>query len=425
VAARAGWEQYLASLAAFGMRPGLERVAALLEALGRPQDTFRAVHIVGTNGKSSTTRYVAAILQAAGLQVGAYLSPHISGFAERVLIGGQPIEEADFGHAVEQVRALTHNLPEELGETTQFEVLTVAALLAFAEAGVEAAAVEAGLGGRLDATNVLLAPVVVLTNVALEHADVLGNTRELIFAEKAAVIKGGDAVFGPLDSLEGVARAVCTAAHARPYFFGFDVTVEGEPRRFTVITPSGPYEGLSVPTEALYQLTNAALAVMAAELLLGCHDAGVVRTALGGAAVPGRLQVTHRHPLVLADGAHNPAGIRSLLASLAFIDWPRPRVAVLAIMRDKAFAEMLALLEPELDALICTQATEARSLSAAELQGAAAALTTGAAIEAVADPHRALERAVALAGERGSVLLTGSLYLLEDVHDVLQTSRGG
>lgn len=207
--ARRPWEVYLDGLAAFGMRPGLERVAALLEALGRPQEHFRVVHVVGTNGKSSTTRYTAALMQAHGLRAGAYLSPHITSYRERVLIDGEPISPEAFGAAVQRVRSEVVRLPAALGDTTQFEVLTVAALVALAEGGVEAVALEAGLGGRLDATNVTVAPVVVLTNIALEHTAVLGDTRAAIFAEKAAVIKGGDAVFGPLEGLEGEAEEAC------------------------------------------------------------------------------------------------------------------------------------------------------------------------------------------------------------------------
>ena len=214
------WEDYLDRLAVFGMRPGLERVSALLDALGRPQDLLRVIHIVGTNGKSSATRYAAALLQAHGLRAGAYLSPHITGYRERVLVDGAPVDAGRFGRAVGRVRDEVGRLPSELGETTQFEVLTVAALLALAESGVEAVALEAGLGGRLDATNVVDAPVVVLTNIALEHTAVLGDTRALIFAEKAAVIKGGDAVFGPLDGLERAAEEVCASAGARAHLLG-------------------------------------------------------------------------------------------------------------------------------------------------------------------------------------------------------------
>lgn len=413
MSAATDWERYLASLAAFGMRPGLERVTALLEALDRPQRRFRAIHVVGTNGKSSTARYAAAVLQAEGLRSGTYLSPHITGFAERVLVDGRPVSGAAFGAAVTTVRELVPTLPAELGETTQFEVLTVAALLAMAESGVEAAAIEAGLGGRLDATNVLHAPVVVLTNIALEHTDVLGDTRELIFAEKAAVIHGGDAVFGPLDGLEDEAARVCAAAGARPHFWERDLWADGTPQAFAVQTAGARYAGLSVPSEALYQVSNAALAV---------------RTALARTAVPGRLQVVGREPLTLADGAHNPAGVRTLLSSLEAIQWPRPRVAVLAVMRDKAYPEMLALLLPHLDAVVCTQAGEARSLGADELAAAARAAKSqpqgqpagGQQVEAVARPHEAVARARSLAGAQGSVLVSGSLYLLEDLADLVR-----
>ncbi len=426
-AGRAGWAAYLESLAAFGMRPGLERVAELLTRLGRPQDAYRVIHVVGTNGKSSTTRYCEALLRAHGQRSGAYLSPHISGWAERVVVDGRPVDDAVFGAAVEAVRAEVTGLPTELGETTQFEVLTVAALLAFAESGVESVALEAGLGGRLDATNVMDAPVVVLTNIALEHTEVLGGTRELIFAEKAAVIKGGDAVFGELDGLEEHARRVCSAAGARAHFlrdsaWPGDLAVSGSPDDFSVtFSPAGRLErwkGLSVPTPALYQVANAALAVAAVRLLLGGLDEAAARQALAGTAVPGRLQVVAGDPLVLADGAHNPDGVRVLAQSLAAVHLPRPTVGVLAIMRDKDYSAMIARFLPLLDSVVCTQASEPRSLSAADLADAVSAAGASSVVT-VADPHAAVARARELAGSGGSVLVGGSLYLLEDLSDVL------
>ena len=394
------WALYLESLAAFGMRPGLERVSALLERLGRPQDAYGVIHVVGTNGKSSTTRYCEALLRAHGVRAGAYLSPHISGWSERVVVDGRPVDEAVFAACVEAVRAATTALPEDVGETTQFEVLTVAALLALAESGVEAAALEAGLGGRLDATNVVEARVVVLTNIALEHTEVLGDTRELIFAEKAAVIKGGEAVFGLLDGLDDEARRVCVAAGARPHFLRAqpvdgcagppppgDLRICGSPQEFAVaFAPDGVCEqwsGLSVPTPALYQVTNAGLAVVAARLLLGRLDEAAARAALGATAVPGRLQKVAERPLVLADGAHNPDGVRVLAQSLAAVDVPRPTVGVLAIMRDKSYEEMLERFLPLLDAVVCTQASEPRSLTPGEL---------AAALRAAAAPRRPLAR---------------------------------
>jgi dihydrofolate synthase/folylpolyglutamate synthase len=439
-----GWAAYLESLAAFGMRPGLERVSALLEYLGRPQDAYRVIHVVGTNGKSSTTRYCEALLRAHGARAGAYLSPHISGWTERVVVDGRPVDETVFAACVEAVRAATAALPEHMGETTQFEVLTVAALLAMAESGVQMAALEAGLGGRLDATNVVEAPVVVLTNIALEHTQVLGGTRELIFAEKAAVIKGGDVVFGALDGLEEEARRVCSAAGARPHFLrdeptsgagaalrSADLSIAGSPQDFRVVLHSDgmreAWAGLCVPTPALYQVVNAGLAVAAVRLLLGGLDEAVVREALAATAVPGRLQKVGERPLVLADGAHNPEGVRVLSRSLATVDVPKPVVGVLAIMRDKDVDEMLEGFLALLDAAVCTQAGEPRSLSAEDLAAAlrAAAVRLGRRfpeVRVATDPHQALALARRLAGADGSVLIGGSLYLLEDLGDVLADS---
>jgi dihydrofolate synthase/folylpolyglutamate synthase len=432
-----GWLTYLEALAVFGMRPGLERVEAILDKLGRPQDGYDVVHVVGTNGKSSTTRYCEALLRAHGLRSGAYLSPHISGWPERVVVDGRPVDAGLFGRCVEATRARVAALPEEVGETTQFEVLTVAALLGFAESGVEAVALEAGLGGRLDATNVVRAPVVALTNIALEHTEVLGDTRELIFAEKAAVIKGGDAVFGPLEGLDVEALRVCTRTGARPHFLREpdatdlqpgDFRVSGAPSDFAVALAADDrleqWAGLAVPTPALYQLDNAALAVVAVRLLLGRLDEAAARAALSGTPVPGRLQKVAEHPLVLADGAHNPDGVRVLVQSLGAVDVPRPCIGVLAIMRDKDYRTMLERFLPLLDVTVCSQASEPRSLPAGELAAALRAAAHRLAraepeVRIAADPHAALALARQLAGPDGSVLVAGSLYLLEDLGDVM------
>ena len=446
------WRSYLESLAAFGMRPGLERVSVLLDRLDRPQDAYRVIHVVGTNGKSSTTRYCEALLRAHGYRAGAYLSPHISGWNERLVVDGRPIGERLLGSCVGQVRELVATLPDEVGETTQFEVLTVAALLAFAESGVQALGLEAGLGGRLDATNVVKAPVVVLTNIGLEHTQVLGDTRELIFAEKAAVIKGGDVVFGSLEGLEGEARRACSAAGALPHFLWSpeedgtaghevagpapshgprpgDFAVAGLPDDFAVTlrgegAATERWGGLAVPTQALYQVTNAGLAVAAVRLLLGRLDEAAARRALATTAVPGRLQKLGERPLVLADGAHNPDGAEVLVRSLSAVHLPQPTVAVMAVMADKDYRGILERLLPLLDVLVCSQASEPRTLAAPALADAARDVAEDLGregLEVLVDPHphRALALARRLAGEEGAVLVTGSLYLLEDLADVL------
>src|SRR6478672_2455090 len=292
----AGLEDLLASRAAFGMRLGLERMRALLTELGEPQRAFRALHVVGTNGKTSTTLFSAAILQAHGLMAGAYISPHVHGFRERVQAGGAPLEEAVLTAAVERVEAAAAVVEATSDEPlTQFEVLTAAAFTALQAADVDVVAVEAGLGGRYDATNVLAAPVVALTNVGLDHVEQLGGTRAAIAAEKLAVLAPGAAlVAGSVDAeIEPVIRHLAAAAGS-----------------VTLLPPGADVpDAPPLAAPGRYQRENLALALTACERLLG--DAFDRPRALAAAArvvVPGRLQQIGTEPLVLVDGAHNPHG---------------------------------------------------------------------------------------------------------------------
>jgi dihydrofolate synthase/folylpolyglutamate synthase len=339
----------------------------LLAELGDPQLAYPAVHVVGTNGKSTTTRMTETLLGEAGLNVGAYLSPHIRGWSERIRIRGQ---EADFERALSGVR------PRAMAvQATQFEALTAAALLAFADAGVDVAVVEAGLGGRHDATNVLDSRVVVLTNVALDHMDVLGDTREAIAAEKLAVVRPGMAV------------------------------VLGEPEwRELAEAQLAETEGASLVV--LTAASNLALAIAAAETFLG-KPVGA-----GGAAdvtLPGRLERRGEHPLEIWDGAHNLAGVAYLLPRLP----EREYVLVSSILADKRPELMLEALSVLGRTLVATESSNARSLPAGEL--AAHAERYFDHVETVVDPSEARSRACALAGPDGAVLVSGSLYLLTDL----------
>ena len=350
---------WLESLELFGMRLGLERMRALLDGLGNPERRYRAVHVVGTNGKTSTVRAIEALLDGEGPLVGTYTSPHVTGWAERIRVGG---EEADFEAALERVRPHA----EEVG-ATQFEVLTAAALAEFAEAGVDVAVVEAGLGGRLDATNVLEAPVVVLTNVGLEHVEHLGATREAIAAEKLAVVSPGAAVVLGEPEWEPLARANGAA-------------------RVVVVSPS-----------------NVALAVAAAQELLGRPlDAATARDV----AVPGRLERVSESPLEIWDGAHNLDGVAYLLGRLP----ARRFTLVLSILADKDADGMLAAFSALGDHVVATSSAHPRALAPTELARRASRFF--AHVEAVADPAAALERAREAAGRDGAVLVSGSLYLL-------------
>jgi dihydrofolate synthase / folylpolyglutamate synthase len=342
---------------------GLDRIRALLAELGDPQRRYPAVHVVGTNGKSTTTRLTEALLADAGLAVGAYFSPHVRSWSERIRVRG---EEADFEGAVAAVRG-----PAERLGATQFEALTAAALTAFVDAEVDVAVVEAGLGGRHDATNVLDTRVVVLTNVALEHTDVLGDTREAIAAEKLAVVRPGA------------------------------VVVLGEPEWEELALANG-----AVRVEVTAR-SNLALAVAAAEAFLARP---VDAAAAGGVELPGRLERRGERPLEIWDGAHNLAGIGYLLPRLP----DREFVVVASILDDKRPALMLEALSVLGDTIVATESENARSLPAAAL--AAEAAPFFATVVAEPDPRAARTLALAAAGEDGAVLVTGSLYLLSHLH---------
>jgi dihydrofolate synthase / folylpolyglutamate synthase len=397
---------WLESLTPWPEEFGLERMRGLLRALGDPQREYPAIHVVGSNGKTTTTRLAEALLEGASLAVGAYTSPHVVGWAERIRVRG---EEADLAAALERVR----ESGEELG-ATQFEALTAAALAEFAAAEVDVAVVEAGLGGRLDATNVLSARVVVLTNVALEHTDVLGATREEIAAEKLAVVGEGATVVLGEPEWEEAARAQGAAA----------VVVAGA--------------------------SNLALALAAVESFLGrTVDPAVAE----GVVVPGRLErvragangqpprgqadedersrqgharretsrrdetenhsrsyVGGRDALVeIWDGAHNLAAVGWLLARLP----SRRYTVVVSILQDKDADGMLAALSAIGDELIATRSSNPRAIAAEDLAGRAGRFF--ARVDAVSDPAQALATARERAGEDGAILVTGSLYLLADL----------
>jgi dihydrofolate synthase/folylpolyglutamate synthase len=344
---------WLESLSPWPEEFGLDRMHALLGELDDPHQGFPAIHVVGTNGKSTATRRAAAFLSREGVLAGAYTSPHVAGWSERIQVDG---EDADLEQALERVRPAA----ERLG-ATQFEVLTAAALAEFAAAEVDVAVVEAGLGGRLDATNVLAAPVVALTNVALDHTEILGETREAIAEEKLAVVEPGATV------------------------------VLGEPE----------WESRARARGATAVLHADDVGRAAAGAFVGRPLAGEVEISL-----PGRFD---RFGEDVFAGAHNPAGVTWLLERL-----PRRDYVVLAsILADKDAEAILAVLASAGRSLVATASRSARALPADELARRAEPFFEST--EAVQDPGEALARARELAAEEGAVLVTGSLYLLADL----------
>ena len=394
---------YLESLELFGMRFGLDRMRRLMTALGTPQESFRSIHVTGSNGKTSTTRMIAALLVGHGVRTGAYMSPHLVSWSERIEIGGRAVADAAFDAAVERVAdaaALVERTLEPGDHVTQFEALTAAAYLELARAGVAVAVVEAGLGGRYDATSVIRSDVQVLTNVSLEHTRWLGPTETHIAEEKVAVLpEGGTLVAGRL-SREALAVAERTAAArgARLLLLGRDF---GDPG-----VPLGP--------RGEFQRENFAVAVAAAEAFHGRLDPARVRDAAASVRTPGRLEVVGRRPLVVVDGAHNPAGARALAAALPGITAGRAVVGVMSVLDDKAAAEMLAVLLPLMDRVVFTRSSNRGALPAATLESLARQVAPTPVLLEQA-PRAALARARDVAGPDGAVLVTGSIYLLSDL----------
>jgi dihydrofolate synthase/folylpolyglutamate synthase len=387
-------EGHLLSLELFGMRFGLDRMRRLLTALGSPQERFAAIHVVGTNGKSSTVRMCAALLDAHGVRTGAFLSPHLTSFAERIRIGDDDLDGDAFGAAVQRAAAAAAKVDRTLeagDRVTQFELVTATAFAELARQEVEVAVVEAGLGGRHDATNVLAAPVCVLTNVGLEHTRWLGPTVRDIAAEKLAVVPdGATLITGPLDpEVQELARA--TGAR--------------------IVTPAPLDAARALPG---YQATNFVVAAAAARAYLGDLDPKIVAQVAGRVRVPGRMQVVSEAPLTIYDGAHNPSGVEALAAALPDLAGDRPVIAVVSILDDKDATGMLRALLGKTAGAVFTSSRNPRALPPATLASLAEQIG-GPASDIVPDPRAAVARAQELAGPDGAVVATGSIYLVADL----------
>jgi dihydrofolate synthase/folylpolyglutamate synthase len=396
-------ERHLLARERFGMRFGLDRMHRLLNVLELPSVSYPTIHVVGTNGKSSTTRMIAALLAREGLRVGCFTSPHLLSYRERIQLDEHDIEPARFGAAVARtVRAaeLVDRTASPAGDVvTQFELLTAAALCEFEAAGVDVAVLEAGLGGRYDATNIVDSRVAVLTNVGLEHTRYLGPTVVDIAREKLDVVRPGATLVVGVDlGPDALALARSTAAER-------GATVEEAKAQVDVELRSG----------GGYQRRNFAAAASAARAFLGrALDPAQIAEVAGSLVVRGRFEVLDGRPVTLLDGAHNDGGIEALAESLPAFTAGRRLVGVVSILDDKDAGGMLARLLLHCDALVCTACTSPRALPAATLASLAGQIG-GAAATVVMGPHRALARARELAGDDGVVLATGSIYLISDL----------
>jgi dihydrofolate synthase/folylpolyglutamate synthase len=400
-------EDHLLGLELFGMRFGLDRMRRLMTALGSPERAFESIHVVGTNGKSSTVRMTEELLRRHGVRAGSYTSPHLVSFAERISIDGRPVSAATFAAAVQRAGRAADMVNRTLPDgdlVTQFELLTAAAFSELAVGRAEAVAVEAGLGGRWDATSVIPSRVQVLTSVGLDHMRWLGPTLTDIAREKLAVVRdGATLVVGGLPpEAEAEARQAAEAHGAR------------------LVAAPAEVPGVSLAAPGAFQRRNFALAVEATRAFLGEVDPRAVAEAAAAVRIPGRCEVVDREPLTIVDGAHNPAGIRALVDSLPELFREGPAtgvVAVVSILEDKDAAGMLRELLPCCAAVVLTSNANPRALPPATLESLARQVAGDAPppMELVADPGAAVARARELAGPGGAVLATGSIYLVADL----------
>lgn len=396
-------EDYLRSLELFGMHFGLERMRALLAELGEPQRRFGSVHVVGTNGKSSTTRMLAAILAAEGLRVGAYLSPHLVSYTERVRIDGCDVAPDRWATSVQCTAAAGREVDRRLvggGPVTQFEALTAAAFAVLADDGIDAAVVEAGLGGRHDATNVIASRVQVLTNVALEHTRWLGTTVAAIAREKVEVVQ------------PGATLVVGAGLHPDALAVAEEVAAQRSARMLTAPADLG----VAVAAPGAHQRRNFALAATAAEAYLG-RPVGAGALAKGAAVeLPGRLQTVAHEPQTVLDGAHNPEGVAALVQALESMAAGRRIVACVSVLQDKDADAMLRALLPLCAAIVVCTTGDQRALAPEDL-AALAREAGGPDAHVVVEPAPllAVGRARVLAGPAGLVIATGSLTLVGEL----------
>lgn len=409
-------ERWLAGLEPIGWRLGLERMRALCEALGNPQLRYATAHVVGTNGKTSVSRMIEGLLEASGVSAGSSVSPHLTAWRERINVGGRTLPEGAFLCAARRVAEaaaeVDAGLRAEQGRLTQFEIATAVAFVALADAGVEAAAIEAGLGGRLDASNVLDSELTVLTSVGLDHVEWLGEDEERIATEKLAVLRPGTVlIVGPASpEVRALARRRAGELDAEL------IEVGGQEH--------GSFRGLDL--EIARRATLYMLARLRPDRAREDLDPARAAEIAAGIEIPGRLELWPGPPAVLFDVAHNPQGACALAAALPEVAAGRPVIACIALLADKDADGYVAALAPALDRVVCTELgpedlrgggrSGASSHPAAELAERFA--RAGVAAEAVPDPEAALRRLGELAGpERSLILVTGSHYLVARARD--------
>jgi dihydrofolate synthase/folylpolyglutamate synthase len=423
--------------------PTLDRIEAFMELLGDPQRSYPVIQLTGTNGKTSTARMIETLIAAIGLRVGRFTSPHLESMTERISLDGEPISEEAFVTAFNDVAPYTHLVDAEQDHPLSFfETIVAMAYAAFADAPVDAAVVEVGMGGTWDATNVMDAQVAVLTPIAVDHEKYLGATPGVIALEKVGIIKPGATVVSAqqTDEVDQVLRERCTEVGATLAREGLDFGVSS---RVPAVGGQviglrglrGSYDEVFLPLYGAHQAQNAAVALAAVEAFIGGDevlDAELVRGAFAEVTSPGRLEIIRRSPTIVLDAAHNPHGAAAVVAALEDSFVFSPLIGVMGVMADKDYEGMLSELEPVLSHLVCTQSSTTRAMPAAELAEVAIGIFGQDRVSEAPVLADALDQAAALAEAGGAfgdaigsggVLVTGSVVTVGEARALLRSRR--
>ncbi|GIM88190.1 bifunctional folylpolyglutamate synthase/dihydrofolate synthase [Salinispora arenicola] len=418
----------------------LDRIETLLDLLGSPQRAYPSIHLTGTNGKTSTARMIDSLLRAFGLHTGRYTSPHLETVRERISLAGEPVDEQRFVDTYREVAPLARLVDERSAEPlTYFDLTTALAFATFADAPVDVAVVEVGLGGAEDSTNVLQAGVAVLTPIGLDHTEWLGDRVEDIALHKAGIIHKGATVISAEQQeeaarpiLERCAEVGATIAREGAEFGVLSRAVAVGGQVLTLQGLGGRYEEIFVPLHGAHQAQNAAVALAAVEAFLGAGtrrqlDVETVREGFATVTSPGRLERVRAAPTVLLDGAHNPQGMAATVTALQEEFAFSKLVAVLGVLGDKDVTRLLELLEPVIDQLVVTRNSSPRAMATQELATLAAEVFGPDRVAVAEQMPDAIEVAVALAeedvpGELAGVgvLVTGSVVTVADARRLLK-----
>lgn len=416
------------------LEPSLDRIAALCELLGAPQAAYPVIHITGTNGKTSTSRMIDALLRSLGLRTGRFTSPHLESMTERICIDGEPIDEERFIDTFQDVNPYAQMVDDSQEfPLSFFEMITALGFAAFADAPVDAGVLEVGMGGTWDSTNVANAQVAVITPIDIDHQAYLGDTAADIAVEKAGIIKPNSRVViaQQTEQVESVLIDHALKVGAEPFREGVDfgvlsrsVAVDGQLISLQGIY--GRYEDIFLPVHGAHQAQNAAVALAAVEAFAakGEIDPKIVHEAFGEVTTPGRLEVIRTSPTVVIDAAHNPHGAQATVAAVSEAFSFSPLVGVVGVMADKDIEEMLEIFEPIFAQIVCTQNTTPRAMPADELAQIAEGIFGSERVFLEPNLLEAVEKAVGLTEQEsvgsGGVLVTGSVVTVGQVRNLFK-----